>query len=68
MKEKVLELKAKITQLKANLKNTDYQAIKFAEGELSAEEYSPVREQRKAWRQEVNNLEEQLYKIVGKRK
>ena len=68
MKEKVLQIKMQITQLKVNLKNTDYQAIKFAEGELSNEEYLPIREKRKFWRQEINNLEDQLYKIVGKRK
>lgn len=41
-KEKCL----KINELKQNLRKTDYQAIKYAEGELSAEEYAPIRELR----------------------
>lgn len=49
--------KNKIEELKGNLTETDYQAIKFAEGELTAEEYEPMRLQRKAWRDEINNLE-----------
>lgn len=50
----------KIPQLKENLFNTDYQAIKYAEGELTAEEYAPMKAQRKAWRDEINELEKQL--------
>lgn len=46
-----------IAELKANLAKTDYQAIKFAEGELSEEEYAPIREDRKAWRAEINEKE-----------
>jgi len=49
-----------IAELKANLAKTDYQAIKFAEGELSEEEYAPIREDRKAWRAEINEKEEIL--------
>ncbi len=47
----------RIRELKANLTKTDYQAIKFAEGELTAEEYAPMKEQRKLWRAEINKLE-----------
>lgn len=42
------------------LKSTDYKAIKLAEGELSAEEYAPIREQRRMWRNKINELEKQL--------
>lgn len=34
----------RIVELKNQLRKTDYQAIKYAEGELSAEEYAPIRE------------------------
>lgn len=43
--------------LKERLAKTDYQAIKLAEGELSAEEYEPLREKRRAWRARINELE-----------
>lgn len=48
---------ARIAELKANLSATDYQAIKYAEGWMTAEEYAPIREQRQAWRDEINELE-----------
>lgn len=47
-----------IAQLKQNLANTDYQAIKFAEGRMTAEEYAPIGEQRQQWRDEINRLEQ----------
>lgn len=47
-----------ILQLKQNLANTDYQAIKYAEGRMTAEEYAPIGEQRQAWRDEINRLEQ----------
>lgn len=47
-----------IEQLKSKLRETDYQAIKFAEGEMSEEEFAPIKEQRKNWRAKINKLEE----------
>ena len=58
--DKINELKVKIVSLKNRLKATDYQAIKHAEGELSSEEYAPIREQRRQCRAEINELEAQL--------
>lgn len=51
------EKKTRISELKRNLRVTDYQAIKFAEGEMNAEEYATVKEARRAWRSEINELE-----------
>lgn len=48
--------KTRINELKLLLAKTDYQAIKFAEGELAAEEFEPMRLQRKAWREEIRIL------------
>lgn len=48
---------AQIKALKKNLANTDYKAIKYAEGLISDEEYAEVKEQRAAWRDEINELE-----------
>ncbi len=53
----------RINELKTYLKATDYKAIKYAEGELSEEEFEPIKEQRKAWRAEINELEKQLNDI-----
>ena len=48
----------RISELKQYLSQTDYQAIKYSEGQLSEEEYAPMKAQRQAWRDEINRLEE----------
>ena len=52
--------KMRIAELKSLLAKTDYQAIKFSEGELSAEEYLPIKQKRRSYRAEINSLEEKL--------
>lgn len=49
---------ARIQQLKGMLYQTDYKALKYADGALSEEEYAPVRAERQAWRDEINKIEE----------
>ena len=49
-----------IAQLKSQLAATDYQAIKHSEGWITEEEYSEIKAQRQAWRDRINELEEQL--------
>ena len=53
-------IEPQIAELKQNLSNTDYKAIKFAEGELSEQEYASIRTQRREWRAEINRLEAKL--------
>ena len=48
-----------LNQTEPNVKETDYIAIKFAEGEMTAEEFAPYKEQRHAWRQRINELEKE---------
>lgn len=48
-----------IAELKAKLSATDYQAIKYAEGVLTAEEYADMKAQRQEWRTRINELEEE---------
>lgn len=65
---KIVNLKAgavleKINSYKAKLRSTDYQAIKFSEGELSEAEYEPTKLQRREWRKEINLLEAELEEI-----
>ena len=50
----------KISELKAKLAATDYQAIKYAEGQISDTEYEPIKNQRQAWRDEINQLEKEI--------
>lgn len=50
----------RIYELKELLTKSDYKAIKFAEGLYTEEEYEPIKEQRQAWRDEINRLEEML--------
>ena len=59
-RDKRWELGERILGLKLNLQKTDYQAIKFAEGEMPAEEYAPIKAQRQAWRDEINALESEI--------
>lgn len=47
----------RIDELKRKLAATDYRAVKFAEGEYTAEQYAPYKEQREAWRAEINEIE-----------
>lgn len=49
--------KIEIAELKAKLAATDYKAIKYAEGVLSATEYAETKAQREAWRNRINTLE-----------
>ena len=58
--EKANTPEMKIAQLKQNLLDTDYKAIKFAEGLISDEDYAPIKKQRQQWRNEINLLELEL--------
>ena len=53
----ILTPEQEIAELKAKLEATDYQAIKYAEGLLSDEEYAEMKAQRQAWRDRINELE-----------
>ena len=48
-----------ISELKAKLSQTDYQAIKFAEGWITADDYAPTKALRNSWRARINELEVQ---------
>lgn len=52
--------KKRINELKALLKATDYQAIKYAEGFISEEDYLPIKQTRQGYRNEINELEKQI--------
>jgi len=49
-----------IMALKEELAASDYKAIKYAEGLITAEEYEPIKEARQELRNKINELEKQL--------
>ena len=59
----IQNLKKQIQELKQHLNATDYQAIKYAEGQLSEEEYAEMKIQRQSWRNEINILEKQIEEL-----
>ena len=56
----IAEKRTRIAELKRKLSETDYQAIKYAEGLISETDYAPIKAQRQAWRDEINALEAEL--------
>ena len=54
------QYRLEIQQLKKVLSDTDYKAIKYAEGQISEEEYASVRELRQSYRDRINELEAML--------
>ena len=52
-----LTVEEQIAELKAQLAETDYKAIKYAEGWITEEEYAPIRAERQAIRDQINSLE-----------
>ena len=51
------QYRIEITQLKKLLSDTDYKAIKYAEGQISESEYASVRAERQGYRDRINYLE-----------
>ncbi len=49
-----------IAGLKEELSRTDYKALKYMEGWLSEAEYTPIKAQRQALRERINELEERV--------
>lgn len=53
----IAEKRTRIAELKQKLSETDYMAIKWAEGFISDTDYAPIKAQRQAYRDEINQLE-----------
>ena len=58
-KDAISNRNKEISELKAKLAQTDYQAIKFAEGWITADDYAPTKALRNSWRARINELEVQ---------
>lgn len=56
-KDQIRSNKEEVKELEAKLASTDYIAIKFAEGWITAEDYAPTKAERQSWRDRINELE-----------
>lgn len=56
----IADKKNRIAELKSLLQATDYQAIKYAEGFISEEDYLPIKQTRQEYRNQINELETQI--------
>lgn len=57
-KDETQAINKEIQDLKQQLAATDYQAIKYAEGWITDEEYLPIKAERNYWRARINELEQ----------
>ena len=53
-------LEKEILDLKEKLSETDYQAIKHSEGEITNAEYELIKQRRREWRRRINELEKEI--------
>lgn len=65
-REIILEYRTKIRECKQKLKATDYKALKFAEGELTSNEYASTLIERREARAQINYLEAKIKELKGK--
>lgn len=56
----IQDINREINVLKKRLFDTDYKAIKYAEGWLTDKEYAEAKAQREEWRKRINELEASL--------
>lgn len=62
-RQNIKDFQIQIRELKKQLSATDYQAIKYAEGQLSEEEFLEIKIKRQSWRDEINNLEKKIEEL-----
>ena len=63
--ERIEFITGEINAYKQLLTNTDYKALKHADGVLSDEEYAETLELRKSYREKINMYEEELKKFLN---
>lgn len=52
------EITAEINAFEILLSQTDYQALKYGEGQISESDYAPIKAQRQEWRDRINELQQ----------
>lgn len=53
----------RIDELKVLLEESDYKAIKYAEGLISEEDYTIIKAKRQSYREEINQLEAEIAEL-----
>ena len=61
--ERISVIEGEINALKQLLANTDYKALKHADGVMSDEEYAETLDLRKSYRYKINKYEEELKEL-----
>ena len=56
----------RISELKTLLYESDYKAIKYAEGLIPESEYEPIKSERQRYREEINRLESEIAELCQK--
>lgn len=65
MESKKIAIAEEIMRNKDILSRTDYQALKYAEGEISESEYAPIKAQRRECREVINRLEAEYLELLN---
>ena len=60
---RLTEIPERQMEIRSELQQTDYKAIKYAEGQYTDEAYAEIKAHRQALRDEYNALEDELSKI-----
>ena len=60
IKNQPRDIQGEMEEIKEKLSATDYKCLKHIDGDLTDEEYEPVKLQRKEWRKQYNDLEAEL--------
>lgn len=63
--DEIKRLAQKRNALENKLHSTNTKAILYLEGLLSEQDYAPIKAQRQAWRDEINQLEEKIKELRG---
>ena len=60
---RIHEIQQRLQEIIIALKETDYHALKFIEGDLTEEAFAPIKAERHALRLEHRKLEKELHEI-----
>lgn len=61
---KIQTLESEIISLKSLLNDSDYKALKYAEGIISEEEYEEIKQFRQSLRDKINIIEEEINTLM----
>lgn len=62
----IQQYEKEINSYKQKLADSDYKAIKYAEGEISAEDYQPIKVERQSHRSRINELQDLIKEMENK--